>query len=283
EIMDRGVTHLCGAPIVLKMIVEGAGEEGIAAFSQGLTVSTAAAPPSPRIIGQMLALNARVIHVYGLTETYGPITVCEMQPDWKPLPVEEKAGLMARQGVPYMLCEDITVLDGQGNAVVADGKTMGEVCMKGNIVMKGYYKDQQATEKVLRNGWFHSGDLGVLHPDGYIELQDRAKDIIISGGENISTIEVENALYKHPAVGDVAVVSRPDEKWGEVPVAFVTLGEGKTASEEELILHCREYLAGFKAPKSVFFEKLPRTSTGKIKKYELRERMWAGRKKKIQG
>ena len=282
-IQEHRVTHFCGAPIVLRMVVEGAREAGLQRFAHPVKVSTAAAPPSPTVIEQMLGLNVDVIHVYGLTETYGPMTVCEVQPAWRELPPAELAHLMARQGVPYALAEDLAILDEQERPVPADGRTLGEVCMRGNIVAKGYYDNPDATAASFRDGWFHSGDLGVLHPDGYIELRDRAKDIIISGGENISTIEVENVLYRHPAVADVAVVSRPDEKWGEVPVAFVTPKDGTTPSEQELIAFCREHLAHFKAPKAVYFQALPRTSTGKVQKYVLRDRMWEGHEKRIGG
>jgi fatty-acyl-CoA synthase len=276
-----GVTHLCGAPIVLQMIADGAEEAGIRRFERGLTISTAAAPPSPRIIERMLNLNVEIIHVYGLTETYGPTTVCEIQHPWRSMPVAARARLMARQGVPYELAQDLEVLNAEGHPVPRDGKTLGEVCMRGNIVMKGYFRDPEATAKALRDGWFHSGDLGVMHPDGYIELKDRAKDIIISGGENISTIEVENALLAHPSVTDAAVVAKPDDKWGEVPVAFVTLRSDAPASENDLIDWCRERLAHFKAPKQVIFEDLPRTSTGKVQKFMLRQRFWQGREKGI--
>lgn len=282
-IQSNGITHFCGAPIVLKMIVDGAKEMGISQFDHRVKVSTAAAPPSPSVIAAMMALNVDVVHVYGLTETYGPTTVCEFQPDWKELDTEEMSQRMARQGVAYILSEDLQILDKTGNPVPEDGKTMGEVCMRGNIVMKGYFKNPEATAEALRDGWFHSGDLGVMHADGYIELRDRAKDIIISGGENISTIEVENTLYAHPAVQDVAVVSRPDEKWGEVPVAFVTLAAGHTVSENELIAFCKSNLAAFKAPKNVFFESLPRTSTGKVQKYVLREKFWGDQQSRIRG
>jgi len=282
-IEEAGATHFCGAPIVLRMVAEGAQAAGIEAFPRRLRVSTAAAPPSPTIIAAMLRLNVDVVHVYGLTETYGPTTVCEIQPAWRDLPAMELAQRMARQGVPYMLAEDVRVFDADGREVPHDGATLGEVCMRGNIVMKGYFRNPEATAEAMRGGWFHSGDLGVTHPDGYIELKDRAKDIIISGGENISTIEVENALYAHPAVQDTAVVSRPDERWGEVPVAFVALRPGQTASEAELIEHCRGCLAHFKAPKAVFFEELPRTSTGKVQKFVLRERFWSGQEQRIRG
>ncbi|HKI98054.1 MAG TPA: long-chain-fatty-acid--CoA ligase [bacterium] len=283
EVQEHQVTHFCGAPIVLRMVVEGAQAAGLERFDHAVKVSTAAAPPSPTVIEQMLGLNVDVIHVYGLTETYGPTTVCEIQPVWKDLPTAELVRLMARQGVPYILSEDLQVLDEQDRPVSADGQTLGEVCMRGNIVAKGYYDNPEATAKSFRDGWFHSGDLGVMHPDGYIELRDRAKDIIISGGENISTIEVENVLYSHPAVADVAVVSRPDEKWGEVPVAFVTMKPGSEPTEAELIEFCRTKLAHFKAPKAVYFQALPRTSTGKVQKYVLREQMWEGQDKRIGG
>ncbi|MEE8395944.1 MAG: AMP-binding protein, partial [bacterium] len=282
-IMERRVTHFCGAPVVLRMVADGAREAGIEKFPHRVKVSTAAAPPSPSVIESMLQLNVDVIHVYGLTETYGPTTVCEMQPAWKGRDVGELAQLMARQGVPYVLSEDLQVMDEAGNAVPADGETLGEVCMRGNIVAKGYYRNPEATAEAFRGGWFHSGDLGVLHPDGYIELKDRAKDIIISGGESISTIEVENVLYTHPDVADVAVVARPDEKWGEVPVAFVTPKAGRQLTAEEIIGFCRDKIAHFKAPQAVFFEPLPRTSTGKVQKYVLRERFWKGRDKRISG
>jgi fatty-acyl-CoA synthase len=283
SIVAHGVTHFCGAPVVLRTVVDGAQAAGLTQFAQKLKVSTAAAPPSPAVIQAMMELNVDVIHVYGLTETYGPTTVCEVQPGWRDLPPAELAKMMVRQGVPYVLSEDLRIMDEGDRPVAADGETLGEVCMRGNIVMKGYFKNPQATKEVLRNGWFHSGDLGVMHADGYIELKDRAKDIIISGGENISTIEVENVLYTHPGVQDVAVVARPDEKWGEVPVAFITPREGTTLSEEEIIQFCRENLAHFKAPKAVFFEALPRTSTGKVQKFVLRERFWADRDKRIGG
>ena len=281
--VEQKVTHFCGAPIVLRAVADGAAEAGLKRFPHKVKVSVAAAPPSPAVIEAMLSLNVDVVHVYGLTETYGPTTVCEVQPEWRNLGSAELARRMARQGVPYLLSEDLGVLHPDGRPVPADGNTLGEVCMKGNIVMQGYYKNPQATAEALRDGWFHSGDLGVLHPDGYIELRDRAKDIIISGGENISTIEVENTLYAHPAVQDVAVVSKPDEKWGEVPVAFVTLREGAQAGEEELIAFVRERLAHYKAPKAVVFQTLPRTSTGKVQKYVLRDQMWAGQAKRIGG
>jgi fatty-acyl-CoA synthase len=231
----------------------------------------------------MEELGIQVTHLYGLTETYGPHVYCEMQPGWEKLDVEGRAAMMARQGVPYHHALHLRVVDEEMNDVAADGETLGEVVMRGNNVMKGYFEDPEATAQAFRGGWFHSGDIGVLHPDGYIELRDRKKDIIISGGENISTIEVEHALVKHPAVLECAVVAMPHEKWGEVPKAFVALRPGAAASERELIDFCRQRLAHFKCPKAVEFTELPKTSTGKIQKFRLREKEWAGRAERIQG
>jgi fatty-acyl-CoA synthase len=226
----------------------------------------------------------KVTHLYGLTETYGPHTLCEMQTEWEALDPAGRAKVMARQGVPYVHAIYVDVVDDDMNSVPADTETMGEVVMRGNNVMKGYYEDPEATAHAFRGGWFHSGDIGVLHPDGYIELRDRSKDIIISGGENISTIEVENAIYRHDKVAEVAIIAVPHEKWGEVPKAFVTLKPGVEASEREVIDFCRDHLAHFKCPQSVeFLEQLPKTSTGKIQKFKLREREWAGKEKRIQG
>jgi fatty-acyl-CoA synthase len=222
----------------------------------------------------MEAMGFHVTHVYGLTEVYGPATVCDWHPEWNELPLNEQARIKSRQGVGYAVLEGLMVADPESLAPCPrDGQTLGEVMMRGNIVMKGYLKNSKATDEAFRGGWFHTGDLAVMHPDGYIELKDRSKDIIISGGENISTIEVEEALYRHPAVVDAAVVARPDEKWGETPCAFVLLkADGPALTEAELIAFCREHLAGFKVPKTVVFGPLPRTSTGKIQKYVLRER-----------
>jgi fatty-acyl-CoA synthase len=215
----------------------------------------------------------RVTHVYGLTEVYGPATVCAWHPEWDALPPAERAALKSRQGVRYPVMEGLMVADPKTlEPAPRDGKTMGEVLMRGNIVMKGYLKNPKATDEAFAGGWFHTGDLGVTHPDGYIELKDRSKDIIISGGENISTIEVEQTLYRHPAVLEAAVVARPDEKWGETPCAFVTLKDGVNATEAEIIAFCRDSMARFKAPKNVVFGALPKTSTGKIQKFVLRER-----------
>jgi fatty-acyl-CoA synthase len=234
---------------------------------------TAAAPPPAAIIEGMDALGFRITHVYGLTEVYGPATICAPQQDWASKDLAERAMLTARQGVRYATLEGLMVADPETlSPMAADGASIGEVMMRGNMVMKGYLKDPAATAKAFAGGWFHTGDLGVTHPDGYIEIKDRSKDIIISGGENISTIEVEAMLYRHPAVLEAAVVAKPDAYWGEVPCAFVTLKPGVEASEADIIAHCRERLARFKAPKSVVFGPLPKTSTGKVQKYVLRER-----------
>jgi fatty-acyl-CoA synthase len=278
----EGVSHFNGAPTVLLMIAESEAFRG-ARFEPKLRVATGGAPPSPTILRRMEELGIRVIHLYGLTETYGPHVYCEMQRDWEDLDVEGRARVMARQGVPYHHAVHLRVVDEEMRDVPADGATLGEVVMRGNNVMKGYFEDPAATAQAFRGGWFHSGDIGVLHADGYIELRDRKKDIIISGGENISTIEVEHTVVKHPAVLECAVVSMPHEKWGEVPKAFVSLRPGAAASEREIIDFCRERLAHFKCPKAVEFGELPKTSTGKIQKFRLREKEWAGRAKRIQG
>jgi fatty-acyl-CoA synthase len=247
-------------------------------------VTTAGAPPSPTIIGQLEELGARVVHVYGLTETYGPYTVCEWQRGWAGEERPARARLLARQGVAMLISDPVRVVDGELRDVPRDGATMGEIVMRGNNVMKGYFDDPAATEEAFRGGWFHSGDLGVWHPDGYIELRDRAKDVIVSGGENISTIEVEQAVVSHPAVLEAAVVGVPDDRWGERPKAFVVLKEGAEVAQEELIGHVRGAIAHYKAPDRVeFVEELPKTSTGKIQKFALREKEWAGRDTRIQG
>nr|WP_241684305.1 AMP-binding protein [Actinomadura sp. J1-007] len=272
---EEGVTHLNGAPTVLLAI---ANAERAHALDRPLTVTTAGAPPSPTIIGQMERLGASIVHVYGLTETYGPYAVCEPQPGWPGLDAAERSRLLARQGVGMVQTDGLRVVDGAMRDVPADGETLGEIVMRGNNVMKGYHRDEAATAEAFRGGWFHSGDLGVRHPDGYVELRDRSKDIIISGGENISTVEVERALDSHPAVLEAAVVAVPDDRWGERPKAFVVLRPGRDATEAELIGHVRERLAHFKAPDRVdFLAELPKTSTGKIQKFELRARERAGR------
>ena len=270
---DHGVTHLCGAPIIMSMIA-GAPEAERQPFDQQVRMMTAAAPPPAPVIAAMEAMGIAITHVYGLTEVYGPAVVCAEKPDWSALPMDEQARLKARQGVAYELEEDVLVLDPDtGLPVPLDGETQGEVAFRGNIVMKGYYKRPEETAQAFRDGWFWSGDLAVQHPDGYIEIRDRAKDIIISGGENISSIEVENALHSHPTVAFVAVVAMADDKWGEVPCAFVELVEGASADEQELLEYARERLAGFKRPKKVVFGELPKTTTGKIRKNELRARL----------
>ncbi len=265
------VTHLCGAPAVMGVIVNAA-EADKQAFAHEVAFITAAAPPPESVLKAMAEAGFAVTHVYGLTETYGPAVVNEWKSEWDALDAPERTALKARQGVRYPALEDLAVLDPQSLAPVpADGETIGEVFFRGNIVMKGYLKNPAATEAALKDGWFHSGDLGVLHPDGYVQLKDRSKDIIISGGENISSIEVEEALYKHPAVAVVAVVAKPDEKWGESPCAFVELKPGASATEEELIAHTRNHLARYKCPRRIVFAEVPKTSTGKIQKYRLRE------------
>jgi fatty-acyl-CoA synthase len=279
-IEEQGVTHLNGAPTVLIGLANHPAAKDIK-LSRPLTITTAAAPPSPSIIAQMESLGARVVHVYGLTETYGPHTVCEWQSHWDELPSEERARIKARQGVGYVIADAVRVVDEQMNDVPADAETMGEVIMRGNNVMKGYYQQPEATAEAFRGGWFHSGDLAVMHPDGYVELRDRAKDIIISGGENISTIEVERCIYQHPDVLEVAVIAIPDEKWGEVPKAFVVPKAGATVTEQEIIDFCRARIARFKAPKAVEFGELPKTSTGKVQKFVLRDKEWGSRGKRI--
>ncbi|MCA9093033.1 MAG: acyl-CoA synthetase [Planctomycetaceae bacterium] len=268
---EHKVTHLCGAPVVLGLLINAPDKRR---FEHQVRIMTAASAPPSSVIAAMEELGFDVSHVYGLTETYGPATVCEWHSEWDEKPLEERAKLKARQGVPYVMLEGLSVRDPESmEHVPCDGQTMGEVMLRGNIVMKGYLKNPKATEECFAGGWFRSGDLGVMHSDGYIELKDRSKDIIISGGENVSTLEVEEALYKHPAVIDAAVVARPDTKWGETPCAFVNLKEGiGDVSEEDLIAHCRAHLAHYKVPKTVIFGPLPRTSTGKVQKYVLRER-----------
>jgi fatty-acyl-CoA synthase len=270
-IADHGVTHLCGAPIVMQLLLNAGGEER-RAFGHKVKFMTAAAPPPAAVLASMQDAGIEVTHVYGLTEVYGPVVVCAWHAEWDELDIEQQAALKARQGVNYPVLEGLMVADAETLAPVPrDGRTLGEVFLRGNVVMKGYLKNAQATAQAFAGGWFHSGDLGVWHPDGYIELKDRSKDIIISGGENISSIEVEDTLYRHPAVAGVAVVARPDAQWGETPCAFVELKPGRETGEAELIAFCRERLAHFKAPKTVVFGPLPKTSTGKIQKFVLRE------------
>jgi fatty-acyl-CoA synthase len=268
---EHKVTHLCGAPIVMSTILNALQEEK-RQLSQKVEFFTAAAPPPEAVLAAMAEAGLNVLHLYGLTETYGPATVNDWRSDWDALDSATRATKKARQGVRYHVLEDLTVMDPDTmRTVPADGETMGEVMFRGNMVMKGYLKNAKATAEAFKGGWFHSGDLGVLHPDGYIQLKDRSKDIIISGGENISSIEVEDALYKHPAVQAAGVVAKPDEKWGETPCAFIELKPGKMATEEEIIAWCREKLAKFKVPKHVVFTEIPKTSTGKIQKFKLRD------------
>ena len=270
---DHGVTHLGGAPIIMSLIA-GAADDERRDFSQSIEMMTAAAPPPASIIASIEALGINITQVYGLTEVYGPSVVCDWQPEWDDLPADERAAIKARQGVQIALEEDVAVLEPDTlTPVPMDGETQGEIAFRGNVVMKGYLKQEEATDEAFRDGWFWSGDIAVRHPDGYIEIRDRAKDIIISGGENISSIEVENALYSHPEVSLVAVVAMPDEKWGEVPCAFVERVEGGTVTEDALIEHARERLAGYQRPKKVVFDDLPKTSTGKIQKNVLRQRL----------
>jgi fatty-acyl-CoA synthase len=270
-IADHGVTHLCGAPIVMSTILSTPAADK-RRLDRTIEFFTAAAPPPEAVLAAMAENGFNVTHLYGLTETYGPATVNEWKGDWDALDGAGRAKLKARQGVPYVPLDALTVMDPETmERVPANGETLGEVMFRGNIVMKGYLKNPKATAEAFRGGWFHSGDLGVMHADGYIQLKDRSKDIIISGGENISSIEVEDALYKHPAVAAAAVVAKPDEKWGESPCAFVELRAGKTATPDELIAWCRDNLARFKVPRHVVFTELPKTSTGKIQKFKLRE------------
>ncbi len=279
ELFDSAdVTHYNGAPTVQIGLVN---HPKAHRLNRQIIVTIAGAPPSPTLLAQLKGLNFRPIHVYGLTETYGPITVCEWHPEWDAAPAEEQARLLARQGQGYVTADLVRVVDDDMNDVPRDAHTLGEVVMRGNNVMKGYFDKPEVTADAFRGGWFHSGDLGVWHPDGYIELRDRKKDIIISGGENISTIEVEQTVAKHPAVLECAVVAIPDERWGERPKAFVTLKPGRTATAEEIVAFCREQLAGFKCPAAVEFGDLPKTSTGKVQKFVLREKEWAGREKRI--
>jgi fatty-acyl-CoA synthase len=278
-IHEEGVTHLCGAPPVLSGLVNA---NEAAPLEQELVVMTAAAPPNPTVLEGMEALGARIVHVYGLTETYGPYTVCQPQVEWEGLGAHERADLIARQGVAMVMADPISVVDAEGQEVPRDGRTTGEVVMRGNNVMKGYFKDPEGTAAAFRGGVFHSGDVGVWHPDGYVELRDRAKDIVISGGENISTIEVEQAILRHPAVLEAAVVGVPDERWGERPKAFVVARPGAAVDGATLAAHVRGLLAGYKCP-DVFevMDELPKTSTGKVQKFVLREREWAGRERRI--
>jgi fatty-acyl-CoA synthase len=269
---DHGVTHMCGAPIVMNMIAN-APATVRRPFAQRVNAMTGGAAPPAAVLQRTAQLGIDMTHLYGLTECYGPCSVCAWQSDWDALDTEQQAALQARQGVAYPTLEALDVIDPETMAPVPrDGVTLGEIMIRGNTVMKGYLDDPAATAAAFAGGWYHTGDLAVMHPDGYAEVKDRSKDIIISGGENVSSIEIEAALYRHPAVLEAAVVAKPDDKWGESPCAFITLKDGALASPEELIAHCRSLLAGFKTPKTVIFGPLPKTSTGKIQKQVLRER-----------
>ncbi len=269
------VTHMCGAPIVLTALAH-APEAKTVRFDHTVEIATGGAAPPSAVIEAMESIGFRVLHLYGLTESYGPATVCAWQNDWAGLDLQTRSGKMSRQGVNYLTLEDIKVADPDSlEDLPWDGESMGELMMRGNTVMKGYLKNPEATEAAFAGGWFHTGDLAVRHPDGYIEVKDRSKDIIISGGENISSLEIEETLYRHPKVMEAAVVARPDEKWGETPCAFVTLKPGQEATPEEIIEFCRQNMARFKAPKTIVFGLLPKTSTGKIQKFVLRDQVKA--------
>ena len=266
---DLGTTHLCGAPAVCTTI---AGAEQAHVIEGGLRITTAGAPPAPTTIAALEELGVHVVHVYGLTESYGPFTICEHQDGWPTLPPAERADLLSRQGIGMVQAETARVVDLDMNDVPADGETMGEIVLRGNNIMLGYFRAPDATEEAFFGGWFHTGDLGVMHPDGYVQVRDRAKDIVISGGENISTVEVEQALLRHPQIVDVAVVGVPDEKWGERPRAFVITEPGVTLTVDDVVAHAREWIAGYKVPRDIVFaDGLPRTSTGKVMKHELRK------------
>lgn len=272
---DRDITHLCAAPTVLVSLANHAGARAVP--DRQVVVAVGGAPPSPALLERCAELGLHVVHLYGLTETFGPIVICDWRPEWDRLPAAEQAVRRARQGVGNIVSSAVRVVDGNGVEVAHDGHTVGEVALRGNNVMLGYYRDEAATEAAMPDGWFRTGDLGVLHPDGYLEIRDRAKDVIVSGGENISSVEVEAALASHPAVLESAVYPVPDDRWGERPVARVTLKEGHDASADELRRHVRDRLAGFKVPDRIEFGPLPKTASGKIRKVELRDAAWAGR------
>ena len=278
----RQVTHMCCAPTILTSMYSA--DESTGQDLSGLTIVTAGAPPAPQVIRSMEDMGAYVHHAYGLTETYGPHTICAPQLSWDNLTAEDQAKLKSRQGVPFVIADTgLRVVDSEMNDVARDGKEMGEVVMRGNNVMSGYFNDPAASSKAFDGGWFHSGDLAVWHPDGYIELQDRAKDVIISGGENISSQEVEKIIMEHSGVLEVCVVGVPDDQWGEVPKAFIVRRAGSNVTETDIIDFTRERIAHYKAPKHVEFGELPKTATGKIQKYVLRDLEWKGKEKRIQG
>jgi fatty-acyl-CoA synthase len=275
------ISHMCAAPTVLVMMSNYPGAKDMK-MKRRLEIMTAGAPPAPQIIENVEAMGANITHTYGLTEVFGPHSVCAWKPEWDELPIQERAGLKSRQGVPFVTTQYMDVVDPVSmQPVPRDGQTIGEIVMRGNNVMLGYYKDPEATDKAFAGGWFHSGDLAVMHPDGYAQIMDRKKDIIISGGENISTVEIENVIFRHPEVLEVAVIPVPDEKWGEVPKAFVVPKNGARPSSQSIIEFCKENLARFKAPKAVEFAQLPKTATGKIQKFKLREKEWQGRERMV--
>ncbi len=280
-IATENISHMCAAPTVLVMMSNYPGAKDLK-MKQKLEIMTAGAPPAPKIIENVEAMGANITHTYGLTEVFGPHSVCAWKPEWNELPNEERARLKSRQGVPFITAQYMDVIDpATMDPVPRDGQTIGEIVMRGNNVMLGYYKDPEATQTAFLGGWFHSGDLAVMHPDQYVQIMDRKKDIIISGGENISTVEIENVIFRHPDVLEVAVIPVPDAKWGEVPKAFVVPKEGTHPTTESIIDFCKQNLARFKAPKVVEFSALPKTATGKIQKFKLREKEWQGRERRV--
>jgi fatty-acyl-CoA synthase len=274
----EGVTHFNAAPTVLIML---ANDPAAHRLFRSVRVCTGGAPPSPTLINQMAAMNVELVHLYGLTESYGPFTMNVPPPGFEDWPAEQQAAYTARQGVAHVAAGRVRVVDTEMRDLPANGESMGEVVLRGNVLMKGYFKQPDATDEAFEGGWFHTGDVGVLHPDGTLELRDRKKDVIISGGENISTIEVEQAVMSHPAVLEAAVIPIPDERWGEVPKAFVTVKPGASVSAQDIVQHVRGRIAHFKAPRAVQFGELPKTSTGKIQKYVLRDQEWAGKERRI--
>ncbi len=280
-IETEAVSHMCAAPTVLVMMSNYPGAKDLK-MKRRLEIMTAGAPPAPQVIENVEKMGANITHTYGLTEVFGPHSVCAWKPEWNELPEQERAKLKSRQGVAFVTTQYMDVVDPTSmEPVPRDGKVIGEIVMRGNNVMLGYYKDPQATQTAFQGGWFHSGDLAVMHPDRYVQIMDRKKDIIISGGENISTVEIENVIFRHPDVLEVAVIPVPDEKWGEVPKAFVVPKEGTQPTEQSIIEFCKQNLARFKAPKLVEFTTLPKTATGKIQKFKLREKEWQGRERLV--
>jgi fatty-acyl-CoA synthase len=275
---QEGITHYCAAPTVQIGIVN---DESAHKLDTPVVAAIAGAPPSPTLLGGLLELNIEPMHIYGLTETYGPMTTSGIHPEWEELDLDERSRMMARQGQGYVTADLVRVVDDDMNDIEQDAEAMGEIVMHGNMVAKGYLDNEEATDEAFEGGWYHSGDVAAWHPDGYIEIRDRSKDVIISGGENISTIEVEQAVSRHPAVMEAAVVAIPDEKWGERPKAFVVLKKDHEATEEEIIDFCKEHVARFKAPAAVEFGDLPKTSTGKVQKFVLRDKEWADSEKKV--